>query len=57
MKNKSEQLKQVANDIIYQSLIEWEGRHADAINQTTQKIVNSLIEAYRKKVNKAARTI
>lgn len=50
IKNKTiKQIKKIADDIIYQSLIEWEERHADTINQTTQKIVNTLIDVYRKK--------
>lgn len=50
-------VKQVAEEIIYQSLVEWEERHADTINQTTQKIVNRLIEVYRKKTFKIDRSI
>ena len=52
MKKTATKIKEIAEEIIYQSLIEWEERHADTTNQTTQKIVNRLIEVYRKKVFK-----
>ena len=48
MNKKTNEIKQIADEIIYQSLVEYEERHYETINQTTQKIVNSLIEVYRK---------
>lgn len=57
MKNKSIKIKEITDEIIYQSLVEWEERHTDTINQTTQKIVNRLIDIYRKKVWKIDRSI
>ena len=57
MNKKTNQIKQIADEIIYQSLVEYEKRHYETINQTTQKIVNSLIEVYRKKVYEIDRTI
>ena len=57
MKNKTNEIKEIADEIIYQSLVEWEERHFDTINQTTQKIVNRLIDIYRKKVWKIDRKI
>ena len=52
MKNKTNEIKEIADKIIFQSLVEWEERHTDTINQTTQKIVNRLINMYRKKFGK-----
>mgnify|MGYP003291752937 CR=1 FL=1 len=57
MKNDATKIKEIAEEIIYQSLVEWEERHADTINQTTQKIVNRLIDVYRKKVFEQKKTI